>query len=108
MASSLISARSVRSRGVLEHVMRTIIHRWTIRSVIAKQNLLQFRGEQAASALEANLNNLENKLDALLAAMDAVDETQTPTKNKPTGGTGGKGPESSKTEKASEDMDKTR
>ncbi|KAH0436956.1 hypothetical protein CcaCcLH18_04056 [Colletotrichum camelliae] len=29
------------------------------------------RGEQAASALEANLTNLENRLDALLAAFEA-------------------------------------
>ncbi|KAI8152847.1 hypothetical protein K4K49_009007 [Colletotrichum sp. SAR 10_70] len=29
------------------------------------------RGEQAASALEANLTNLENRLDALLAAFES-------------------------------------
>jgi hypothetical protein len=29
------------------------------------------RGEQAATALEANLTNLESKLDALLAAFEA-------------------------------------
>ena len=30
------------------------------------------RGEQAASALEANLTNLEGKLDAMLAAFEAI------------------------------------
>ncbi|KAJ0313764.1 hypothetical protein COL516b_000708 [Colletotrichum fioriniae] len=32
------------------------------------------RGEQAASALEANLTNLEGRLDALLAAFESVQE----------------------------------
>lgn len=30
------------------------------------------RGEQAASAMEANLTNLEKKLDAMLAAFEAA------------------------------------
>ncbi|KAK1636882.1 hypothetical protein BDP81DRAFT_30088 [Colletotrichum phormii] len=32
------------------------------------------RGEQAASALEANLTNLEGRLDALLAAFESAQE----------------------------------
>ncbi|KAJ0330252.1 hypothetical protein COL5a_003311 [Colletotrichum fioriniae] len=32
------------------------------------------KGEQAASALEANLTNLEGRLDALLAAFESVQE----------------------------------
>ncbi|RFU73779.1 hypothetical protein TARUN_8480 [Trichoderma arundinaceum] len=32
------------------------------------------RGEQAATAMEANLTNLESKLDALLAAFEELDE----------------------------------
>lgn len=32
------------------------------------------RGEQAATAMEANLTTLESKLDALLAAFDSIEE----------------------------------
>ncbi|KAL7950814.1 hypothetical protein V8C42DRAFT_131481 [Trichoderma barbatum] len=32
------------------------------------------RGEQTATAMEANLNNLESKLDALLAAFDDLEQ----------------------------------
>ncbi|CAI6054917.1 unnamed protein product [Clonostachys chloroleuca] len=34
------------------------------------------RGEQAATALEANLSNLESKLDALLAAYEPAETTE--------------------------------
>ncbi|TFB05896.1 hypothetical protein CCMA1212_001693 [Trichoderma ghanense] len=34
------------------------------------------RGEQAATAMEANLTNLESKLDALLAAFESLEEDQ--------------------------------
>ncbi|CAH0026662.1 unnamed protein product [Clonostachys rhizophaga] len=38
--------------------------------------MLTFRGgEQAATALEANLSNLESKLDALLAAYEPAEAT---------------------------------
>ncbi|KAM5351682.1 hypothetical protein ACJ41O_004405 [Fusarium nematophilum] len=37
------------------------------------------RGEQAATALEANLSNLESKLDAILAALEAKSDPQTTT-----------------------------
>ncbi|KAI3545033.1 hypothetical protein CSPX01_05239 [Colletotrichum filicis] len=33
-----------------------------------------YKGEQAASALEANLTNLEGRLDALLAAFESTQE----------------------------------
>lgn len=33
-----------------------------------------YRGEQTATAMEANLTNLESKLDALLAAFEEMDE----------------------------------
>ncbi|KAL0939061.1 uncharacterized protein CTRU02_205671 [Colletotrichum truncatum] len=36
-------------------------------------------GEQAATALEANLTSLENRLDALLAAFEAAEESQKET-----------------------------
>lgn len=35
------------------------------------------RGEQTASALEANLTNLESKLDAILAALENTDKPET-------------------------------
>ncbi|KAJ4170400.1 hypothetical protein NW754_006538 [Fusarium falciforme] len=37
------------------------------------------RGEQTATALEANLSNLESKLDAILAALEARADPQAPT-----------------------------
>ncbi|KAI8240514.1 hypothetical protein K4K57_000688 [Colletotrichum sp. SAR 10_99] len=51
------------------------------------------RGEQAASALEANLTNLENRLDALLAAFESSeggaeapkDTNDTHNRNTPSG-----------------------
>ncbi|CCT65757.1 uncharacterized protein FFB20_04908 [Fusarium fujikuroi] len=36
------------------------------------------RGEQAATALENNLSNLESRLDAILAALEARETTQMP------------------------------
>lgn len=65
-----------------------------------------FRGEQAATALEANLNNLENKLDALLAAMDALDEGQSDPL-KPAEADGGHVARSTGNKKASGDKDKS-
>ncbi|KAF4999761.1 hypothetical protein FGRMN_2230 [Fusarium graminum] len=36
------------------------------------------RGEQAATALENNLSNLESRLDAILAALEAKEDSQPP------------------------------
>ncbi|KAI9167002.1 hypothetical protein HJFPF1_03121 [Paramyrothecium foliicola] len=46
------------------------------------------RGEQAATALEANLSNLESKLDALLATFEAKnpEQPEDKTKGKPADG----------------------
>ncbi|KAF4992172.1 hypothetical protein FDECE_13792 [Fusarium decemcellulare] len=41
--------------------------------------LHHLRGEQAATALEANLSNLESKLDAILARLDAQGDSQSST-----------------------------
>ncbi|KXH28535.1 hypothetical protein CNYM01_13662 [Colletotrichum nymphaeae SA-01] len=41
---------------------------------IATDTYTTLRGEQAASALEANLTNLEGRLDALLAAFESAQE----------------------------------
>ncbi|ETS04010.1 hypothetical protein M419DRAFT_34015 [Trichoderma reesei RUT C-30] len=38
---------------------------------VEKENI---KGEQAATAMEANLTTLESKLDALLAAFDSIEE----------------------------------
>lgn len=55
------------------------------------------RGEQTASALEANLSNLESKLDAILASLgvsaedlDALDEQQGEQKEGRRDSSGGK------------------
>lgn len=48
----------------------------TVCAIANVLGLLRIRGEQAATALEANLNNLESKLDALLAAMDSIEDDQ--------------------------------
>ncbi|KAG9256936.1 uncharacterized protein F5Z01DRAFT_441398 [Emericellopsis atlantica] len=40
------------------------------------------RGEQAATAMENNLSNLESKLDAILAAFDAADVEKATGENK--------------------------
>ncbi|KAF5027672.1 hypothetical protein F66182_233 [Fusarium sp. NRRL 66182] len=37
------------------------------------------RGEQAATALESNLSNLESRLDAILAALEAKEDSQSST-----------------------------
>ncbi|PTB46838.1 uncharacterized protein TrAFT101_003722 [Trichoderma asperellum] len=39
------------------------------------------RGEQTATAMEANLTNLESKLDALLAAFEQLEEEEKGGKN---------------------------
>lgn len=41
------------------------------------------RGEQAATAMEANLTTLESKLDALLAAFDSLEDNQKGAKGTP-------------------------
>ncbi|VUC27139.1 unnamed protein product [Clonostachys rosea] len=43
---------------------------------LAKAYRELLRGEQAATALEANLSNLESKLDALLAAYEPAETTE--------------------------------
>ncbi|CAH0049494.1 unnamed protein product [Clonostachys solani] len=51
------------------------------------------RGEQAASTLEANLTNLESKLDALLAAYEPAETTEEGGKDSDAGEASGKTPE---------------
>ncbi|KAM0334962.1 hypothetical protein ACHAPQ_004727 [Fusarium lateritium] len=59
------------------------------------------QGEHAATALENNLSNLENRLDAILAALEAKEDPQSPattTASKPEDSPKAKGSEDSKHE----------